>query len=90
MLAGGEGENTPHGSESVKTLQWRKGYACEDRIIFRYSRVHKVKRRGHEMSLETLAGLWGLFKLVQFLLQQLSGDMGVFATFLWITQIEGM
>lgn len=55
----GERERTLHMEVSVKTLQWRKGYTCEDRIIFRYSRLHKVKRRGHEMSLETLAGLLG-------------------------------
>lgn len=89
MLVGGEGKNTPHGSECVKALQWGKGYTCEDRTIFRYGRPHKVRRRGHEMSLETLAGLWGLFKLVQFLLQQLSGDMVMFTTSLWITHISG-
>ena len=86
MLVGEEGKNIPHRSECVKALQWGEGYTCEDRTIFRYGRPNKVRRRWHEMSLETLAGLWGL---VQFLLQQLSGDMGVFTTSLWITHISG-
>lgn len=76
------GENTPHGSECVKTLQWRKGYTCEDRIIFRYSRLHKVKRGG---GMRWVWRPWqdfgGSLSWCSSFCSSYSGDMGVFKAF---------